>query len=213
MFFQWICRGESGLPVLFLHHLGSSPNWCFLIVVLEKIFESPLDFKEIKPVNPKGDQPWIFIGRTDAETEVPILWLPDVKSRLIRKEPDAGKNWGQVEKGMTEDKTVRWHHKSSRHELEQTPWNSEVQGSLAWHSPWGCEELDMTEQWNNETKEFLQEENTREGKDLQKINHKAKTIKKMVIGSYVLIIMLNVSGLNAPTKRHRLAEKVKVIVA
>ena len=181
--------------------------------MLEKIFESPLDCKEIKPVNPKGDQPWIFIGRTDAETEVPILWPPDVKSRLIRKDPDARRIWGQVEKGMTEDKTVRWHHKFSRHELEQTPWNSEVQGSLAWCSPWGCEELDMTERWNNETKEFLQEENTREGKDLQKINHKAKTIKKMVIGSYVLIIMLNVNGLNVPTKRHRLAEKVKVIVA
>ena len=114
---------------------------------------------------------------------------------------------------MTEDKTVRWHHKFSRHELEQTPGNSEGQGSLAWCSPRGHEELDMTQRPNNETKEFLQEENTREGKHLQKINHKSKTIKKMVIGSYILIIMLNVNGLNAPTKRHRLAEKVKVIVA
>ena len=195
------------------HTEGWAPkNWCFLIVVLEKTLESPLDCKEMKPVNPKRDQPWIFIGRTDAEAEAPILWPPAVKSWLIRKDPDAGKNWGQEEKGMTEDKTVRWHHKFSRHELEQTPGNSEGQGSLAWCSPQGREELDMTERWNNETKEFLQEENTREGKDLQKINRKSKTIKKMVIGSYILIIMLNVNGLNAPTKRHRLAEKVKVIV-
>ena len=75
-------------------------NWCFWIVVLEKILESPLDCKEIKPVNPKGNQPWIFIGRTDAETEAPILWLPDAKSQLIGKDPDAEKAWGQEEKGV-----------------------------------------------------------------------------------------------------------------
>ena len=83
-------------------------NWCFWTVVLEKTLESPLDFKEIKPVNHKGNQSWIFIGRTDAEA--PILWPPDAKSQLIGKDPDVGKDWGQEEKGMTEDEMVGWHH-------------------------------------------------------------------------------------------------------
>ena len=84
-------------------------NWCFWTVVLEKTLESPLDCKEIKPVHPKGNQSWIFIGRTDAETETPILWPPDAKNWLIGKGPDAGKDWRQEEKGMTEDEMARWH--------------------------------------------------------------------------------------------------------
>ena len=88
-------------------------NWCFWTVVLEKTLESPLDYKEIKPASPKGNQSWIFIGRTDAEAEAPILWPPDVKSWLIRKDPDAGKDWRQEEKGMTEDEMVEWHHRFS----------------------------------------------------------------------------------------------------
>ena len=86
-------------------------NWCFLTVVLEKTLESPLDCKEIQPVHPKGDQSWVFIGRTDAEAENPILWPPDVKRWLIGKDPDAGKDWGQEEKGTTEDEMVGWHHR------------------------------------------------------------------------------------------------------
>ena len=85
-------------------------NWCFWTVVLEKTFESLLDCKEIQPVNPKGDQSWIFIGRTDAEAETPILWPPDAKNWPIWKDPDAGKDWGQEEKGTTEDEVVGWHH-------------------------------------------------------------------------------------------------------
>ena len=85
-------------------------NWCFRTVVLEKTLESPLDCKEIQPVYPKGDQSWIFIGKTDAETESPILWPPDVKNLLTGKDPDAGKDWGQEEKGTTEDEMVGWHH-------------------------------------------------------------------------------------------------------
>ena len=85
-------------------------NWCFWTVVLEKTLESPLDCKEIQPVHPKGDQSWVFIGRTDAEAETPILWPPHVKSRLIGKDPDAGRDWGQEEKGMTEDEMAGWHH-------------------------------------------------------------------------------------------------------
>ena len=95
-------------------------NWCFWTVVLEEILESPLDCK-IKPVNPKGNQPWIFIERTDAETEAPILWPPDAKTWLIGKDPDAGKDQGQEEKGATEDEMVEWHHWLNGHELEQIP--------------------------------------------------------------------------------------------
>ena len=93
-------------------------NWCFWPVVLEKTLESSLDCKESKSVNPKGNQPWIFIGRTDAEAEVPILWPPDAKSWLIGKDLDAGKDWGQ-EKRVTEDEMVGWHHWLGRHEFEQ----------------------------------------------------------------------------------------------
>ena len=93
-------------------------------MVLDKTLESPLDSKEIKPVNPKGNQLWIFIGRTDAEAEAPILWPPDAKSRLIRKDPDAGKDWGQEEKGAMEDEMVGWHHQLNGHEFEQTPGDS-----------------------------------------------------------------------------------------
>ena len=95
-------------------------NWCFWTVVLEKTLESPLDNKEIKPVNPKGNQPWVFIGRADAEAETLILWPPDEKSQLIRKDPDAGKDWGKEEKGVTEDKMVGSHHQLNGHEFEQT---------------------------------------------------------------------------------------------
>ena len=85
-------------------------NWCFWTVVLEKTLESPLDCKEIQPVHPKGDQSWVFMGRTDVEAETPIFWPPDAKSWLIWKDPDSGKDWGQEEKGTTEDKMVGWHH-------------------------------------------------------------------------------------------------------
>ena len=93
-------------------------NWCFWTVVLEKTLESPLECKDIQPVHPKGNQYWIFIGRTDAEAEAPICWLPDVKSWLIGKDRDAGKDWGQEEKGTTEDEIVGWHHWLSGHESE-----------------------------------------------------------------------------------------------
>ena len=121
-------------------------NWCFWTVVLEKTLESPLDSKEIQPVHPKGNQSWIFIWRTDAEAEAPILWPPDVKSWFNGKDPDAGEDWRQEEKGTREDEMVGWHH---WHEFQQTQGNSEGQGSLACCSPWGLKELDMTERLNN----------------------------------------------------------------
>ena len=110
-------------------------NWCFWTVVLEKSLESPLDCKEIKPVSPKENQSWILIGKTDAEAETPILWPPDVKNRLIGKDPDAGKDWRQEEKGMTEDKTAGWHHQLNGHEFEQAPGVGDGQGSLVCCSP------------------------------------------------------------------------------
>ena len=92
-------------------------NWCFWTVVLETTFESPLGCKEIQPVHPKGAQSWVFIGRTDVEAQTPILWPPDVKSWIIWKDPDAGKDWRQEEKGMTEDEMVGWHHWLNGHEF------------------------------------------------------------------------------------------------
>ena len=103
--------------------------------MLEKTLESPLDCKEIQPAHPKGNQLWIFIGRADAEAETPILWPPDVKSWLTGKDPDAGKDWGQEEKGMTEDEMVGWHHRLHGREFEQTVGGSEGQRSLACCSP------------------------------------------------------------------------------
>ena len=117
-------------------------------MVLEKILESPLDSKEIKLVNPKGNQPWIFIGGTVVEAKAPILWLPDVKSQLTGKDPDAGKDWRQ-EKGTTEDEMVGKHHQLNGHESEQIPGESEGQESLSCYSPWDCKDLDRTWQLNN----------------------------------------------------------------
>ena len=131
------------------HKEGWVPkSWCFWTVVLEKTLESPLDCKEIQPVHPKGNQFWIFIGRADAEAEAPVLWPPEVKSWLIRKPSDAGKNWRQ-EKGRTEDEMVGWPHRLNGHEFEQAWEDCEGQGSLACCSPWGHKELDMIEWLNN----------------------------------------------------------------
>ena len=126
-------------------------NWCFCTVVLDKMLESLSDWKDIKPVNLKGNQSWIFIGRTDAEAEISILWLPDVKNWLTRKDPDAGRDWKQEEKGTTEDKMVGWHHQLDGHEFEQGPGVCDGQGSLVSCSPRGHKELDTT-QWLNCTK-------------------------------------------------------------
>ena len=105
-------------------------NWCFWSVVLEKTLESPLDCKEIKPVNPKGNQSWIFIGAAGAEAETPILQPPDVKNWLTGKDPYAGEDWRQEEKGTTEDEMVRWHHQLNGHEFEQAPGVGDGQGGL-----------------------------------------------------------------------------------
>ena len=123
-------------------------NWCFWTVVLEKTLESPLDCKDIQPVHLKGDQSWVFLGRTDAEAETLILWPPHAKSWLIGKDPDAGRDWGQEEKGKTEDEMAGWHHQLNGHEFEYTPWVGDEQGGLACCSSRGCKESDTTEQLN-----------------------------------------------------------------
>ena len=131
----------GGLPSLGLHRVGH--NWSDLAAAAgEDNLESPLDCKEIKPINPKWNQSWIFIGRTDAEAEAPILWLPDAKNKLIGKDPNSGKDWRQEEKGTTEDEMVRWHHWLNGHEFEQTLGDSKGQGSLV------CKGLDVTERLN-----------------------------------------------------------------
>ena len=112
-------------------------NWCFWTMVLEKILESPLDSKEVQPIHSKGNQSWMFIRKTDGEAEAPILWSPDVKSQLIRKDPDVGKDWRQEEKGTTEE-MAGWHHQLNGHEFERAPGDGEGQGGLACCSPWGC---------------------------------------------------------------------------
>ena len=119
----------------------------FDLWVLEKTLESSLDCKEIQPVHPKGDQSWIFIGRTDVEAETPILWPPDAKSWLIWKYPDAEKDWGQ-EKGMTGDKMIGWHHWLNGHGFGWTPGVGDGQGGLACCGSWGRKELEMTERLN-----------------------------------------------------------------
>jgi len=143
-------------------------NWCFWTVVLEKTLESPLDCKEIQPVHSEGDQPWMFFGRTDAKTETPILWPPHVKSWLIGKDSYAGRDWGQEEKGRTEDEVAGWHHWLNGCESEWTPGVGDGQGGLACCNSWGHKESDTTERLN--------------WPELRVLNHcKAPTFSRIVI--------------------------------
>ena len=136
-----------------LDHKGgwALKNWCIRSAVLENTPDSPLDCKEIKAVKDKGNQPWMFTGRTDAEPEAPILWPPDTKSQLIGIDFDAGKDRRQEEKGTTEDNMVRWYHQLYGHEFEQTLRDGEGKGSLACCNPWDCKKSDTTERQNNWT--------------------------------------------------------------
>jgi len=125
-------------------------NWCFWTVVLEKTLASPLDCKEIQPVHSEGDQPWVFFGRNDAKAETPVLWPPHSKSWLIGKDSDARRDWGQEEKGTTEDEMARWHHWLDAHEFGWTLGVGEGQGGLVCCDSWGRKESDTTE-WLNWT--------------------------------------------------------------
>ena len=133
----------------------SEKNWCFWTVVLEKTLESPLDCKEIQPVHSEGDQSWVFIGRTDAKAETPILWPPHAKSWLIGKDSDAGRDCGEEEKGTTEDEMAGWHHQIDGHEFGWTPGVGDGQGGLACNDSWGFKEWDMTEGLNWTEGEYI----------------------------------------------------------
>ena len=137
-------RKEGGVP----------KNWCLRTLVLEKILESPLDCKEIKPVNLKGNQPWMLVGKTNAEAETPVFLSSDVNSCLIGKVPDAGKDWGQKEKRASEDEMAGWHHRRDGHEFRKISADGEGQRGLACCSPWGNKELNMTGWLNNDDKEI-----------------------------------------------------------
>ena len=141
MVFPVIMNGCDSWTIKIAEHWRSDvfELWCW---------RRPLDCKEIQPVHSKGDQSWVIIGRTDVEAETPILWPPDAKSWLIGKDPDAGKDWRQEEKGTTEDEMVGWHHWLNEHEFEYTPGVGDGQGGLVCCGPWGREESDMTE-WLN----------------------------------------------------------------
>ena len=154
------CRGERGTQTQARDHswaFGAHWGWIYLIFVYS--FESPLDCKEIKTVNPKGNQPWIFTVRAGAEAKALILWPPDAKSQLIRKDPDSGKD--QRQERRTEDEMVGWHHQLNGHEFEHDLGDGEGQGSLVCCSPWGHKELDTTEWLNNN----MYNNNNREGKE------------------------------------------------
>ena len=130
--------------------IKNSSGCCFTMtnLVLEKTPESPLDCKEIQPVHSKGDQSWVFIGRNDAKAETPVLWPPHANSWLIGKDSDAGRDWGQEEKGTTEDEMAGWHHQLDGREFEWTPGVGDGQGGLAWCDSLGLKELDTTERLN-----------------------------------------------------------------
>ena len=158
-------------------------------MVLAKTLESPLDCKEIQPVHPKGDQSWVFIGRTDVEAETPILWPPDVKSWLIGKDLDAGKDWGQDEKGTTEDEMVGWHHQLDGHEFGWTPGVGDGQGGLACCGSWGHKESDMTEllNWN----EYIYQERNLMHRILSKGNFSLKLSQLHYTINSIFYLVLN----------------------
>ena len=142
-------------------------NWCFWSVVLQKTLASPLDCKEIQPVHSKGDQSWVFFGRNDAKAETPVLWPPRVKSWLIGKDFDAGRDWEQEEKGTTEDEMARWHHWLDGREFEWTPGVGDGQGGLACCDSWGRKESGIKESDTTERLNWYWTDNGTNGNPLQ----------------------------------------------
>ena len=164
-------------------------------MLLEKILESPLNYKEIKPVNPQGNQPWLFIGRTDAEAETPILWPLNAKSWLIGKDPDAGKDWSLEEKGATEEKMVGWHHWLNEHEFEQAPGDSKGRGSLVCCSPWSRK---VRHNWATEWQQLPARVRVLRGFSLNDFQHSMR----MYIYSFLNVKYLDSSSLLPLWGRH-----------
>ena len=144
----WFSSGHIWMWELDCEQRWAPKNWCFWTAVLEETLESPLDCKDIQPVYSEGDQPWDFFGRNDAKAETPVLWPSHTKSWLIGKDSDAGRDWGQEEKGTTEDEMAGRHHRLNGREFEWTPGDGDGQGGLACCDSWGRKESDMTE-WLN----------------------------------------------------------------
>ena len=173
-------------------------NWCFWTVVLEKTLEGPLDWKEIQPVHPKGNQSWVFIGRTDVEAETLILWLPDVKSWLIGKDPDAGENWGQEEKGMTEDEMVEWHHRLNGCGFGWTLGVGDGQGGLACCSSRGCR---VGHDWATELTELIVLQNW-SGRELWRILRWVKVYNDLEFFRYDIMELFSSSLRVSPRLTH-----------
>ena len=157
-------------------------NWCFWTVVLEKTSESPLDSKEIQPVHSQGDQSWLFFGRNDAKAETPVRWPPHVKSWLIGKDSDAGRDWGQEEKGMTEDEMAGWHHRLDGREFGWTPGVDDGQGGLACCNSWGFKESDTTE-WLN----WTEHEYTGETQGNYSVTQRSKTVETLTLNTIIAV--------------------------
>ena len=162
-------------------------NWCFWTVVLEKTLGSPLDCNEVQLVHPKGDQSWVFIGRTDAKAETPVLWPPHAKSWLTGKDPDAGRDWGQEEKGTTEDEMAGWHHRLNGHEFEWTLGVDDGQAGLACFDSWSRKESDTTE-WLNWTEANTCPENKHLGKDISKYCLYYMILRKTEYSNYSTLV-------------------------
>ena len=151
-FLRFLLKNHEYLIIFILCFFWDNVWVFFFVLLMWWILSYLLECKEIQPVHPKGNQSWLFFGRTDTEAEIPILWPPNVKNWLIRKDPDVGKDWRQEEKGMTEDEMVGWHHWLNGHEFQQALGVGDGQGSLECCSPWGCKESDTTEtKWLNWT--------------------------------------------------------------
>ena len=178
-------------------------NWCFWTVVLEKTLESPLDCKEIQPVHSKGDQSWVFMGRTDAKAETPILWPPHAKSWLIGKGSDAGRDWGQEEKGTTEDEMAGWYQRLDGRQFEWTPGDGDGQGGLVCCDSWGHKELDTTEQLN--WTELKKTKNTMVLRSQAWYQVKTGQIQKILNSSKRLYILASFSS-------HRVMWKRKLLI-
>ena len=172
-------------------------NWCFWTVVLKKILESPLDWKEIRAVHPKWDQSWVFIGRIDIEAKTPILWPPHAKSWLIGKQSDAGRDRGQEEKGTTEDEMAGWHHWLNGRESEWTPGVDDGQGGLSCWDSWGRKESDTTERliWSDLINLLLdfQDQISKKNSFLCHLHSKAMVKIAMLLKSQACFYVLNLA--------------------
>ena len=187
-------------------------NWCLRPAVLGKTLESPLDSKEIKPVHPKGTQPWVFTGRTDAEAEAPILWPSDARSWFIGKDSDAGKDWRTEETAMTEDEMVGWHDWFNGLEFEQTPGNREGLGSLESCSPWGWKESYVMSDWTTTAIKLLTKERFFKTVPLKILSWKFIYLASVTEHLNAVVIVVEKAGTSSLTHKAFILAEEKVIL-